>query len=72
MNFRLSSILSIVCVLVVVVIVQHGTEAKSFLDYWFGHRNKHRAPPLPEQPVGGKERYKQICRVINGIGNCYA
>lgn len=35
------------------------------------HHHHNAVAPAPE-PVGGKERFKQICNVIHGIGDCYA
>lgn len=81
MILRFSSILLIVCVFAVVS--QHETEAKSFLEFFFDnskfqnnyqhhrHHGHHQQPQLPK-PVGGKERFKQICNVIHGINDCYA
>lgn len=84
MSFRLSSILLIVCVFA--IIVQRDTEAKAILDFFFDdtkyqhnnyqHQHRHRAHQYPQpqapEPVGGKERFKQICNVIRGINDCYA
>lgn len=81
MYFR--SVLLIVCVLF--IIVHNDVEAKPFLEYFFDntnfennyqhrqhHRHRHVNQPEAPRPVGGKERYKQICNVIRGINDCYA
>lgn len=79
MNFRLSSILLIVCVFA--INIHHETKAKAILDYFFdypkfhnNYQHRHHAyqQPKPPKPVGGKERFKQICNVIHGINDCYA
>lgn len=68
------------------LLIQYETEAKPFLEFFFDtskvknsyykhHHHHHGRPnvaPAPPQPVGGKERFKQICNVINGIDDCYA
>lgn len=37
------------------------------------HRHHHQhAVGAATEPVGGKERFKQICNVIHGISDCYA
>lgn len=79
MNFRLNFILFVICFFSIVI--QHETEAKAILDFLFDnsqYKNNykhyhHRAPQQqPVRPVGGKERFKQICNVIHGISDCYA
>lgn len=74
-----------VCALLLVIQQQHHqVEAKAFLEFFYDspkfqnvyhkhhrHPNHHVAPAHPE-PVGGKERFKQICNVIRGISDCYA
>lgn len=85
MYFRRYSILFVICVLFTLHI-QQDTEAKPFLELFFDdskfqnsyhkpnyyHRNEYGARPKPVEPVGGKERFKQICNVIRGISDCYA
>lgn len=80
MNFRLSSILVVICISVMVI--QQETEAKAILDFLFDKSNyennyqhyhhHHHTQQQPPRPVGGKERFKQICNVIRGISDCYA
>lgn len=79
MNFRLSSIL--LAFSAVLLTINHETEAKAILDFFFDtpnyqndyHRHyQHTAPVQPQRPIGGKERYKQICNVVHGISRCYA
>lgn len=63
---------------------QNEVEAKPFLEFFYdtNFKNSYHNPnhyhhqyvgrPEPEKPVGGKERFKQICNVIHGISDCYA
>lgn len=78
MNFRLCLVISVFCV---VLSIHHETEAKAILDFFFDtskfqnnyyNNYHHRQPVEAPRPVGGKERFKQICNVIHGIGDCYA
>lgn len=81
MFIRCRTILFVVCVFV--TLIQNEADAKPFLEYFydslkFQHNSYHKphhhhavAPAAPE-PVGGKERFKQICNVIRGISDCYA
>lgn len=80
MNLRLSSIIFVLCV--ILLTIHHETEAKAILDFFFDtskfqnnyhYRHQYPAAPVqPQRPVGGKERFKQICNVIHGISDCYA
>lgn len=81
MYFRLSAIWLIFCVFAVVI--QPETEAKAFLESFFDYskfqnnnyhhyNHRHHSQPQSPKPVGGKERFKQICNVIHGISDCYA
>lgn len=83
MYLRPSSIL--LMLFVFAVVIQYETEAKAILEAFFdyskfqnNHYHHHRhhgnsAPQYPKpEPVGGKERFKQICNVIHGISDCYA
>lgn len=36
------------------------------------HNHVDASPPERPEPVGGKERFKQICNIIRGINDCYA
>lgn len=38
---------------------------------WDFHRKTHQALGPPPKPVGGKERFDQICRVQKGIVACF-
>lgn len=81
MFIRCRSILFIVCIFV--TLIQYETDAKAFLEFFYDsskfqqnsyhkhHHRHHAVAPAPE-PVGGKERFKQICNVIRGISDCYA
>lgn len=81
MFIRCRTVLLVVCVFV--TLIQNEADAKPFLEYFydslkFQHSSYHKphhhhavAPAAPE-PVGGKERFKQICNVIHGISDCYA
>lgn len=85
MFLRCRSIFFIVCIFV--TLIQHETDAKAFLEYFYDsskfqqnsyhkhhhrhHHHQHAVGAAPE-PVGGKERFKQICNVIRGISDCYA
>lgn len=78
---RCRTILFAVCIFV--TLIQIEADAKPFLEIFydslkFQHNSYHKphrhhavAPAAPE-PVGGKERFKQICNVIRGISDCYA
>lgn len=81
MFIRCRTILFAVCIFV--TLIQIEADAKPFLEFFydslkFQHNSYHKphrhhavAPAAPE-PVGGKERFKQICNVIRGISDCYA
>lgn len=83
MFIRCRSILLIICI--VVTLIENETEAKAFLEFFYDspkfqynsyHKHHHHhhavAPASPPEPVGGKERFKQICNVIHGINDCFA
>lgn len=73
MNFHLIYILILICAL------NWTIDAKPFLDLLFdkqqfhsNHYHQHHGQAArPQEPIGGKERYRQICNVIHGISECY-
>lgn len=53
-----------------------AVDGKPFLDFLFDKQSFHSSHHYPasgprSEPVGGKERYKQICNVIHGISSCF-
>lgn len=78
MNNNLLFIILLFVGINVLLLVVQETDAKSFYDIFFDRRHRgyensygpNSYGPAP-QPVGGKERYKQICNIQRGIGSCY-